>query len=807
MTRGVRVAAAGVVALAAALVVVRPAPLAAAPAGPVVVTVAGTGEPEYTGDGGPAVRAGVEAPGALARAPDGTLYVVSGLRIRAIAPDGTIRTVAGTGRPGLSGDGGPATRATFGTADDWSHGIHGIAVAPDGTLYVADTDNQRVRAIDPRTHRIRTVAGSGPTGAWKGSYAGDGGPADEARLSQPEDVAVGRDGTLYIADRVNYRVRAVDPAHHTIRTVVGTRHPGDDGSGFFPRPDDDGTVATGTFVEPASLAFGPDDTLYVSEPDRHRIRAVDLAADRITTYAGAGAAVGRRLHDPAGLTVVGHTLYVVDTDLYGSPNQSADVYAIRLGATPALSRFAGGGPVDRLGDGGPPTGTAFVGDTVDVAGTADGTVYVSDPGHGRVRAVTGTPPARTRPRDAGRIVAYPDRAATFERPSAVAVAADGTAYVLDTRQAEVFAIDPGDGDVDVVAGTADWPDDADAVSGEATGVRLDNPVDIALSGGTLFVAENDRVRAVDLAAGTIDEVPGTAGLGSAHIAVDRHGALYVSSQLHGVCVHAPRSRGCRVVADDEPAGTPEVRAPGAVAVGPDGTVYVADGGRVRAVDPRTGHATTIAGAAYGLVPDVSADGGPATSTGPLYAAGLAVDARGVLYVADVADSRIRAVDTATGTITTVAGTGRFTPAPGNRILTPDGEFLGGGYGGDGGPARHARLDQPRDVAIGPRGALFVADTGNHRIRAVGDVRVPSQGLALGWYLAGAAVLLLAGLAAGYLLRHRRRRPTPDGPTDGPTRPTDDDDQSGDARPRAVHESHGSAMPDGPGMAGRSILAD
>ncbi|HEY3502215.1 MAG TPA: NHL repeat-containing protein [Actinocatenispora sp.] len=798
MSRAVRVAA---VTLAVALVGVVPAPVWAAPAGPVVVTVAGTGEQEYTGDGGPAVRAGMPAPGAMALAPDGTLYVVSGLRIRAVAPDGTIRTVAGTGGAGLHGDGGPATRATFGTKDDWSNGIGGIALAPDGTLYVADTDNQRVRAIDPRTHRIRTVAGSGRTGAWNGSYAGDDGPADHARLSQPEDVAVGRDGTLYIADRVNYRVRAVDPSRHTIRTVVGTRNDGDDGNGFFPRPDDSGTVATGTFIEPASLAFGPDGTLFVSEPDRHRVRAVDLAANRITTYAPV-----EQLSNPSALTVVGHTLYVVNTDPYGGANQSAGVYAVRLDGKPKLTPFAGGGPADRLGEGGSPTATAFLGGTVDVAGATTGTVYVSDPGHGRVRAVTTTPPARARARDAGRIVGYPDRQATFGRPAAVAVAADGTAYVLDADHAEVFAVDPDDGDVDVVAGTTDWPDDADAVSGDATGVRLDLPSDIAVTGHTLYVAENDRIRAVDLTRGTIDAVPGTDGLGWSHVAIGPHGALYVSSQLHGVCVHTPGSTSCRVIADDQPVLTPEVRAPGAVAVGPDGTAYVADMGRIRAVDARTGHTTTIAGA-YGLVPEVDADGGPATTTGALYTAGLAVGADGILYVADAADSRIRAVDTRTGTITTVAGTGRYRPSPGNRILVPDSAFLGGGYGGDGGPARRAKLDQPRDVAVGPHGALYVADTGNHRIRAVGDVRVPPPGIPLGWYLAGAAVLLLAALVAGYLRLRRRRRPTPDAAGDRPP-PGDDTPSDGPPRPRADHESHGTAMlPDGPGMAGRSILAD
>ena len=174
---------------------------------------AGT-EAGLAGDGGPATKAQLNLPQAVAVAPDGSVYVSDSAnsRVRRVRPDGTIATVAGSGPgsgdggAGFGGDGGPASKAKlFSPAD--------LKFNRLGQLYVSDSGNNRVRLI---THgAIITVAGSGQPG-----FAGDGGPALAASLNTPQKLALAADGSVYVADRANRRVRKIDPAG-TITTVAG----------------------------------------------------------------------------------------------------------------------------------------------------------------------------------------------------------------------------------------------------------------------------------------------------------------------------------------------------------------------------------------------------------------------------------------------------------------------------------------------------------------------------------------------------------------------------------------------------------
>jgi NHL repeat-containing protein len=231
------------------------------------------------GDGGPADLALLRWCAGLALAPDGALFIADAgnHRVRRVVPDGTIATVAGRGERGFAGDGGPAAHARLA-------GPEGVAVGPDGALYIADTGNDRVRRVG-RDGVIATVAGAGgrrlalPGEEVVVRFGGDGGPATAARLNWPSDVAAGPDGSLYVADTYNGRVRRIGP-DGVIATVAGGGAPGALGDG--------GPAGEAWLYLPQGVAVAPDGALLIADSGNHRIRRVD-AAGRIATVAGSGA--------------------------------------------------------------------------------------------------------------------------------------------------------------------------------------------------------------------------------------------------------------------------------------------------------------------------------------------------------------------------------------------------------------------------------------------------------------------------------------------------------------------------------------
>lgn len=309
----------------AAVVVARP-----------ITTVAGTGQVGAGGDGGLALDAKFDEPRTAALDSEGNLFVTDTYNhsVRRVERSGVITTVAGSGREGFSGDGGPATAARMKTP-------HSVAVAAAGVLFIADSANSRIRMVDP-VGIITTVAGRGGDG-----YGGDGGPARQAILNRPKGVAVGPDGSLYIADSLNHRVRRVDRAG-IITTVAGTGAPGDSGDG--------GPASAARLNRPRTLAFAPGGLLYILEDDGHRARRVDLAAGRITTVAGTGAegfagdggpAVLAQLNNPRGIAADRFgNVYIADSD--NNRIRRVDVAGI-------ITTVAGNGEKGYGGDAGPAT--------------------------------------------------------------------------------------------------------------------------------------------------------------------------------------------------------------------------------------------------------------------------------------------------------------------------------------------------------------------------------------------------------------------------------------------------------------------
>jgi len=220
-----------------------------------VTTVAGTGEPGFSGDGGPATEAQLNGVQDMTFDRDGNLYIADEFnnRIRKVDPSGVITTFAGTGKPGFAGDGGPAVEAKLGAS--------GVAVDEAGNVYIAEAGNGRVRVVDP-SGIIETVAGGGRKGV-----VGDGGPATEADLKWPRGVAVDAEGNLYIADAGFARVRKVDPAG-IITTVAGTGEKRFSGDG--------GPATDATLNQPLAVTLGTDGDLYIAEFESARVRKVCL---------------------------------------------------------------------------------------------------------------------------------------------------------------------------------------------------------------------------------------------------------------------------------------------------------------------------------------------------------------------------------------------------------------------------------------------------------------------------------------------------------------------------------------------------
>jgi len=235
-----------------------------------ISTFAGTGVQGGSGDGGPAIAAQTNNPFGVVRGPDGAIWFCEykGQRIRRVAPDGTISTIAGTGQTGYSGDGGPATQATFNLP-------HELRFDAKGDLYIVDMLNHVVRKIDMKTRTISTFAGTGQPG-----YSGDSGPANRAQLKNPHSIQFNPEGDLFICDIGNHVIRRIDMKSGTISTFAGTGK-----AGATP----DGSPITGTPLKgPRSLDFDKQGNLWLATREGNQVFKFDLQAGKIYHIAGTG---------------------------------------------------------------------------------------------------------------------------------------------------------------------------------------------------------------------------------------------------------------------------------------------------------------------------------------------------------------------------------------------------------------------------------------------------------------------------------------------------------------------------------------
>lgn len=223
-----------------------------------ITTIAGVGLPRFGGDGGPSVAAGLNEPAALV-VQGGRLYVAdqSNNRIRMVdLRTGVITTVAGTGTAAFNGDGRPATEAALA-------GPSGLTIGTDGRLYIADTFNGRIRAVDPATGIIETVVGDGGEYRYQGEME-----ASSPSLSRPSGIAVDVEGNVFMTDSDNHLVRRWDRVAGRIDRVAGTGNANYGGDGKTP--------LEASLNYPFGIVMNQENHLFVADTFNHRIREIVL---------------------------------------------------------------------------------------------------------------------------------------------------------------------------------------------------------------------------------------------------------------------------------------------------------------------------------------------------------------------------------------------------------------------------------------------------------------------------------------------------------------------------------------------------
>jgi sugar lactone lactonase YvrE len=338
-----------------------------------ISTLAGTGKPGFSGDGGPAASASINQPAGMAFDSKGNLYFVDyvNYRVRKITPRGIITTVAGNGRtpaPNEEDKVGRATRLPLNTPRD-------VAVDRRGNIYIVAHNRNRIRKVTP-DGIIRTFAGTG----FGLTSSGDGGPATKAHLASPEGLTVDASGNVYVTEYHTHRVRRITP-RGIITTVAGNGKAGFSGDG--------GPARRAQLYRPFDVAVDAQGNLYISDFGNYRVRKV-TPGGIISTIAGNGqfglsdrdgTATSLPIGSPVGIAVAGQTVYlavgIVVREITGST-----ITTIAGTLKRDIRR-----PCCFLGDGGPALLAELQGPQ-GVAVDRAGNVYFGDTMSNRIRKLT-----------------------------------------------------------------------------------------------------------------------------------------------------------------------------------------------------------------------------------------------------------------------------------------------------------------------------------------------------------------------------------------------------------------------------------
>jgi uncharacterized protein (TIGR03437 family) len=499
------------------------------PAG-LISTIAGNGVSGYSGDHGPATSAKLDGPTAVVCDSTGQIYIAEWFNdsVRRIALDGTISTIAG-GQYGSAGDKGQATAASLANPS-------GLALDSSGNLYIADTNNNKIRVVSS-TGIINTAAGNGSLG-----FAGDNSLPSQAEFRFPFGLSFDSSGRLLVADTGNERIRAIQLGV-TMQTVAG--------NGLF-RSTVDGTPALQGFLfSPTGVAIDSSGVLYVSDTADNLVKKITTSdlTDRwagigipsINGYGGAATTAG--LDNPTGLTIDPRGNLIIAA--------SGDGVILSVGSNDVDTVIAGYGTG---GDGGPAT-SAFLDYPVGVAYDSAGNLYIADQGSNRIRKVSTSGTITTYAGNGASRSAGDGGSATLaslNAPGGVAVDSSGNVYVSEVEGFRIRKITTA-GTIYTIAGTGTFGSTGDG--GLATKANLGTITGLALdASGNLYFSETSasKVRQVS-PSGILTTVAGTGSPGFS--------------------------------GDGGPASLANLNFPNGLTFGKDGTLYIADVGnnRIRAV--------------------------------------------------------------------------------------------------------------------------------------------------------------------------------------------------------------------------------
>jgi len=674
-------------------------------AGQTITTVIGTGY-VFDGDG----KAALQAPLGLTRsiavhpATNEPYFIDTDnnmvMRLRA---DGILFVVAGNGRPGFSGDGGPAKEASLNTPRQ-------VAFDRQGNLFIADMTNQRIRKVDS-SGTITTVAGNGVIG-----NATDGAVALAAPLNYPHGVAVDSRGNFYISDHFNNQIKKVDPNGRITNFA---------GNGEFAYGGDNGPAVRAALGKPFEIVCDRSDNVYFVDAAGIRIRRIRTTGV-IETAAGNGSIEISGDNGPAvsaglgGLAAIG-----VDAagNLYISSVTGNSVRKVNA-SDGRISGVAGYAVAGFAGDNGPALSASLL-SPEGLGADAAGNLFIADRNNRRIRRINAAGTISTVAGNGSNrtfVDFGPVRTANLLQPYALAIDGVGNLYIADTFNHRIRKVST-DGRISTIAGSGTPGYSGD--NGPAVQARIDRPLGIAVDkpGNVYFTQPGNgenvvrrigtdgritRFAGAQRAGGIVDNVPALEATFSSvvPIAVEESGAVLVGD----VANHAIRRIGTdgrvrTVIGKGNGGFSPDgTRAADALinvpwCIVPDrlGNIYFcdADNLRIRKIDT-AGILTTVAGSG---VNGFSGDGGPARSAAISQRTSPVLGPDGTIYFSDINNNRIRKVDPF-GVISTIAGTGAT------------------GFSGDGGPPEAAVFFGPQAVILDGNGRLLIADTQNDRIRAI-----------------------------------------------------------------------------------------